>query len=214
MNKLKRFFTLLCAAAMGFTCLLSFAACADQSDKEVLRVYNWEDYIDPDIITAFEEEYDCTVEYSTFGTNENMYNELKINQGGYDLVCPSDYMIMKMIAEDMCEPFSQEFRTNGVYSQYVSPYIRNLFEENGWTDYAVGYMWGTMGFMYNPENVDAEDVKDWKVLENEKYHKKSTLKNSVRDTYFYALACVYQNELQALASQLENASITKAEYTA
>ncbi|MBR7100217.1 MAG: ABC transporter substrate-binding protein [Clostridia bacterium] len=214
MNKLKRFFTLLCAAAMGFTCLLSFAACADQSDKQVLRVYNWEDYIDPDIITAFEEEYDCTVEYSTFGTNENMYNELKINQGGYDLVCPSDYMIMKMIAEDMCEPFSQEFRTNGVYSQYVSPYIRNLFEENGWTDYAVGYMWGTMGFMYNPENVDAEDVKDWKVLENEKYHKKSTLKNSVRDTYFYALACVYQDELQALASQLEDASITKAEYTA
>ena len=114
MNKLKRFFTLLCAAAMGFTCLLGFAACADQSDKQVLRVYNWEDYIDPDIITAFEEEYDCTVEYSTFGTNENMYNELKINQGGYDLVCPSDYMIMKMIAEDMCEPFSEDFKTNGV----------------------------------------------------------------------------------------------------
>lgn len=100
-----------------------------------------------------------------------MYNELKINAAGYDLVCPSDYMIMKMINEDMVEPFSDKFVQNGTYSSYASPYIKELFEENGWTRYAAAYMWGTMGFVYNPAFVDAEDLSSWAGIWDSKYAK-------------------------------------------
>ncbi len=223
MMKTNKFLALLGAAFIALSSCLTFVSCGDTSEKEVLRVYNWEEYICNeddeeagyiDLVAAFEEEYDCIVEYSTFGTNENMYNELKINEGSYDLVCPSDYMIMKMIKEGMCEPFSQEFLTNGTYAQNVSPYIKGIFEDNGWNEYAIGYMWGTMGFMYNPECSDtiAEDVTDWKVLGEENYYNKSTLKNSVRDTYFYALACIYQDELKALAEEYERGELTASEY--
>ena len=225
MRKIQKFLALMGATVVALSSCLLFASCAQTETKEVLRIYNWEDYICNeedeeygyiDLIAAFEEEYDCEVEYSTFGTNENMYNELKINEGSYDLVCPSDYMIMKMIRENMCEPFTEDFRTNSLYAQNVSPYIRNIFEENGWDKYAVGYMWGTMGFMYNPEASDTitEDVQSWSVLENEKYYKKSTLKDSVRDTYFYALACVYEDELAALAEQYESGAIDAEVYNA
>lgn len=224
MKKLTRIAALIGAAVIALSSSLLFTACGEENGKkEVLRIYNWEDYICNeydeesgylDLIAEFEKEYDCTVEYSTFGTNENMYNELKINEGSYDLVCPSDYMIMKMIKEDMCEPFTEDFKTNGEYAKNVSPYIRGIFEDNGWDDYAVGYMWGTMGFMYNPETVATEDVSSWTVLEKETYNKKSTLKNSVRDTYFYALACVYQDELTALAQSYQNGELIADEYNA
>ena len=223
MRKTQRLFAIAGAACVALSSALLFTACADGEEKQVLRIYNWEDYICNendeeagyvDLVAAFEEAYGCEVEYSTFGTNENMYNELKINEGSYDLVCPSDYMIMKMINEDMCEPFTEDFKTNSSYAENVSPYIREIFEENGWDDYAVGYMWGTMGFMYNPAASDtiAEDVQSWKVLENEAYYKKATLKDSVRDTYFYALACVYNDELAALADEYESGDMTAEEY--
>ena len=149
----KRLLALTAALCLLLPAALALSGCA-ASDTPVLRVYNWEDYISQptvnndgsveddyvDLIAQFEEEYGVRVEYSTFGTNENMYNELKINAGGYDLVCPSDYMIMKMIEEDMVEPFTDDFLQNGTYSQYVSPYIADLFERNGWTRYAAAYM--------------------------------------------------------------------------
>ena len=223
MKGIQRFAALFFSGAMLAAFCLPLASCAGQEKKEVLRIYNWEDYIcneeneedgTIDLISAFEEEYDCKIEYSTFGTNENMYNELDINPGSYDLVCPSDYMIMKMIENKMCEPFSDDFLQNSAYAENVSPYIKSIFEENGWDRYAVGYMWGTMGFMYNPELVDKEDVSEWSVLQSEKYRNMSTLKDSVRDTYFYALACLYDEELKSYAEKYENAELSAAEYNA
>ena len=212
------------ALAMLLPFVLGAAGCSsEQGGKQVLRVYNWEDYIADeddeesgysDLISAFEEEYGVTVEYSTFGTNENMYNELKINAAGYDLVCPSDYMIMKMIEEDMVEPFTDDFLQNSAYSQYASPYIRELFAENGWTQYAVAYMWGTMGYVYNPELVDAEDMQSWAGIWSEKYSGKSTIKDSVRDSYFLGVAYVYRDELNALTAQYKAGSLSAVDYNA
>ena len=241
MKNTKRLFSV--AAALGLFLLnaLSLTACGSGETQEVLRIYNWEDYISAeddeeggtvDLIAAFEETYDCKVEYSTFGTNENMYNELQINPGSYDLVCPSDYMIMKMIKEDMLEPFSEDFKQNSAYAENVSPYIRNIFEsnyalveENGeqvrhyWSDYSIGYMWGTMGFMYNPEAVNEEAVSSWLALDRytdpeDGVLNRATLKDSVRDTYFYALACVYNDELKELAAKHDEGGLTDEEYTA
>lgn len=224
---MKRYLTALCAFLIALPLLLPLAGCSSAKKGEVLRVYNWEDYIStpkssdgeddesiPDLIAAFEKEYGVTVEYSTFGTNENMYNELKINAAGYDLVCPSDYMIMKMINENMVEPFSEEFLNNGTYSTFASPYIKNLFDKNGWTQYAAAYMWGTMGFVYNPELVDANDLSSWAGIWDIKYHKKSTIKDSVRDSYFLGVAYVYRDELTDLAARYAAGTVNAEEYSA
>ena len=203
------------------TLALSAAGCAASSASTVLRVYNWEDYISQpdgesdeyvDLIAKFEEENPgVTVEYSTFGTNENMYNELKINAAGYDLVCPSDYMIMKMISEDMVEPFTDDFLANSNYTKYASPYIKDLFEENGWTRYAAAYMWGTMGYVYNPALVNAEDLSSWAGIWSSAYDHMTTIKDSVRDSYFLGVAYVYRDELKALADEYNAAEMTLAD---
>ena len=162
----------------------SFTACAKTEDTSVieLNVYNWEDYIaqdsDADLISEFESYYYDTygkrvkVNYSTFGTNENMYNELQLSKVktangydyGYDLVCPSDYMLQKMIYEGMVEKLDYSIAEGEEgslynYERYVSNHIYTLFKNQtdidgnyiNWNEYAIPYMFGTMGFVYNPE---------------------------------------------------------------
>ncbi len=202
----------------------TYAKSNSKEDEEiVLRVCNWEEYIDlggwgedelieledgteilgenalyEDFETWYYEIYGkkVKVEYSCFGTNEDLYNMLNMGDE-YDLVCPSDYMLMKLIAEDKVVPFSDEFfdtsDENNYYINGVSPYIKAAFEENKingepWSRYAAGYMWGVTGLLYNPEEVSAEDAKSWKLLENEKYKRRITIKDNVRDSYFSTLA--------------------------
>ena len=228
---IKRIFCAVSLLCLCLPMLLPLAGCSSSENVQTLRVYNWEDYISTsddegesiDLIAKFEEENPgVRVEYSTFGTNENMYNELKIGGGGYDLVCPSDYMIMKMIAEDMCEPFTEEFLQESHYAQYASPYIRELFDRNYaevngekryWSEYSVPYMWGTMGYVYNPELVDPHDMESWAGIWKEANAGKSTIKDSVRDSYFLGVAYVYREELAALAQQYGVTDLSSENYT-
>lgn len=229
----KRIMTAALALCLLLTFLLAAAGCAADTAL-VLRVYNWEDYISEptenadgtveddyvDLIAEFEESYfeetgtRVRVEYSTFGTNENMYNELQINPGSYDLVCPSDYMIMKMISEGMVEEFSDDFLANSSYAKYASPYIKDLFAEYRWTKYAVAYMWGTMGYVYDPalSGTIEEDLSSWAGLWEPAYARKATIKDSVRDSYFLGVAVVYRDELTQLKAQYESGQIGTDEY--
>lgn len=208
-------------------------ACGDadyEEDTVVLRVSNWEEYIDEgdwdddelidledgtdiigyeSMVDDFEEWYadtygvDVKVEYSTFGTNEELYNQLTIGDV-FDLVCPSEYMIMKMMREGMLVPFSEDFyNTENEYSYYangVSPYIKDIYDDlniNGEaiSKYAAGYMWGTLGLVYNPEEVTEEEASRWDLLINDKFRKRVTVKDSVRDTYIAALPIIYYDEI-------------------
>lgn len=214
----------------------SDAAAADDAkdggDVTVLRVCSWEEYIDlggwedderisldngADIFGVnpmyedFEDWYFETtgkrvkVEYSCFGTNEDLYNQLTLGDT-YDLVCPSDYMLMKLIAEDMAIPFSGEFfdpeNEYNYYTRGVSPYIARVFQENeiggtAWEKYAAGYMWGTTGVLYNPKRMSEEEASTWAVFANPKFHRQVTLKDNVRDTYFAALGLLREEKLTA-----------------
>ncbi len=203
------------------------AAAAEEAESEktvTLRVCNWEEYIDlgdwdeeetidlesgdiigeNSMVEDFEEWYYETygirvkVEYSTFGTNEDLYNMLTLGDV-FDLVCPSEYMIMKLMAENELVPLSEEFFDTEIpenyYSRGVSPYIRRIFEEkkiNGepWGDYAAGYMWGVTGIVYNPEEVDEEDTRTWDILSNPDYYRQVTIKDNVRDSYFAAVGAL------------------------
>lgn len=136
------------------------------------------------------------VEYSTFGTNEDLYNRLNLGDK-YDLVCPSEYMIMKLLNEDKLEKYSQNFFNDSVEENYyihnVSPFIANMFNDNEWDEYAACYMWGTTGLVYNPETADEQEVLSWDVLTNSDYKHKVTVKDNVRDSYFAAL-CISNSE--------------------
>ena len=196
---------------------------AESEEKAVtLRVCNWEEYIDlgdwdetidlesgdiigeNSMVEDFEEWYYETygkrvkVEYSTFGTNEDLYNMLTLGDV-YDIVCPSEYMFMKLMAEKMLVPLSDEFfdetDENNYYTRGVSPYIREVFENheiNGesWAKYAAGYMWGITGIVYNPEVVSEEEASTWRILNNPKFKRQVTIKDNVRDSYFAAVGAL------------------------
>ena len=200
-----------------------------KAEEEVtyLRVYNWYEYIedgkDEDgnkITTSVMEEWEADykartgktvkVVYEMFETNAIMLNTLKTGKTSYDLVCPSDYIIQKMIREDMLEEIDLTKIPN--YATYASPYLKQLFADNGWTNYAIGYMWGTMGFIYNPDKVSESDISSWTILWNEAYKNRSTAKNSVRDTYIIGVFYVYQDELNQLASDYKNGVIDEETY--
>jgi len=229
MKRLIRAFSVSCAAFVAIFSAFSLSACSQKEEKLVLRISNWEEYIDLgewdegdliDIENPYDKEaggvmgvnsmvddftewfnsthdYTVTVEYSTFGTNEDLYNRLNLGDV-YDLVCPSDYMIMKLLAEDKLEKYSQEFLKSADTNYYydnVSPYIYNVFEEHSWTEYAACYMWGTTGIVYNPELVEDDDVTTWRILKNSAYKGKVTVKDNVRDAYFAALGILDREEL-------------------
>ncbi len=172
------------------------------------------------------------VKYSTFGTNEDMYNKIMLGKE-YDLLCPSDYMIMKLAAEGRLTPYDEDFfltegegSENNYYAKNVSPYIDGVFangkvtiktedgsEEKAWREYAAGYMWGTTGFVYNPEYVDREELENlgWSAFTNKSYANKITAKDNVRDTYFAALGVTYQEEKH---NQISSLSDLEKQYTA
>ena len=210
----------------------------DQNNKEeeeiiYLNVYNCADYIaetEEDVVGVVDQfEQYCLdtlgkvveVNYSTYETNEDMFNQLKAGGVQYDLVCPSEYMIDKLIQNDMLEKLSGDIDN---YRQYGSKYIQKVFDNLSTTNkvtnekvtfdqYAVPYMWGTMGFMYDPSKVPLEAVSSWDIIWDSKYKNQTSLKDSVRDTYITATFHVYKEELQLAKQQLTgeqyNAKVTE-----
>jgi len=208
--------------------LFSIVSVSADASVKVLRIYNWEDYISDgkddegnvtdeiaNVIDEFKDYYyekhntKIEVEYVTYATNEVMLSTLETGKSQYDLVCPSDYVIQKMIKKDMIEKVSKPIPN---YEKYASPYIKDLFSKYGWNEYGVCYMWGTMGFLYDPESVDEEDVSTWEVMWNPEYQYKVTTKDSMRDTYVAGVAYAYLDELKALNSDYDNGKITTEFY--
>ncbi len=109
---------------------------------------------------------------------------------------------------DLVDDKGNEILTN--YG-YLSPYLIDLFKEKGWNEYAIPYMWGTVGFIYNMEQLTFEEVSTWNVLWETDV--KATAKDSIRDTYMVGVMYVYQDELNSLKQQLDNNEITQAQYT-
>lgn len=195
----------------------------DQFQGQTLTVYNSSDYIDEELISSFEEEYGVKVNYYTFDTNETMYNQLTLQkEGTYDLVCPSEYMIQRLVSEDLIIPIDRS--KLDVYNTYAAQNIKNKLDEMYTTrvkddgtyytlgDYAAGYMWGTMGIVYDPEYVSREDVKTWDVFWNPEYYKMASIKNSMRDTYVVGILHAYRDELNEGKAKYEAGEITSDEY--
>ncbi|WP_415298574.1 ABC transporter substrate-binding protein [Clostridium perfringens] len=179
--KLKKFLALTCS-----TLLLSslFLGCGPKKDEEatqdknsnVLYVYNWGDYIDPELLTKFKEETGIDVKYDVYDTNEIMYQKLNSGNVSYDIVIPSDYMIEKMKEEDMLAKIDYSNIPN---YKYIGEQFKNLAYDPT-NEYSVPYMWGTVGIIYNTKRV-SDPVDSWNILWNPKYKDQVIMPDSVRD---------------------------------
>ena len=154
----------------------------NSSSKKVLNIYNWGDYIDPQLIKKFEKQTGYKVNYETFDSNEAMFT--KIKQGGtpYDIAVPSDYMIQKMAKEKLLLPLDKH-KIKGMDNN--DPQFLDLsFDKHN--KYSVPYLWGTVGILYNKKMVD-EPIDSWGVLWDEKYKDSILMQDSVRDAFGVAL---------------------------
>ncbi|MBE7080285.1 MAG: extracellular solute-binding protein [Clostridiales bacterium] len=153
------------------------------------------------------------VEYIPLQDNETMYNKIKMGDE-YDLLCPSEYMAMKLKSENLLQPYSQEFFDTTIeenyYAKNVSAYTKDIFSSNGLSEYIAGYMWGSTGFVYNPQKIGASEdeareiMSSWYCLSNPACERKITAKDNVRDSYFMGLGMYYEKELLALNPNTED----------
>lgn len=196
---MKRLFIFFAAAMMLLGC--------SEDRSRILKVYNWADYIDEELLGEFEEWYleqtgeEVEIIYQTFDINETMLSKIELGHEDYDVVCPSDYIIERMLRSDLLLPIEKDFGDTPDYTRNIAPYILDQFnniEGNGKNanDYAVGYMWGTVGVIYNPKYVSEEDVKTWDVLRNPAYAGKVLMKDAFRDVYTALLIGLNEEALE------------------
>ena len=165
--------------------ILSICGCgAGESNDNVVIVYNWGEYIDPDMLEQFEAETGIRVIYDEFETNETMYPKVEAGAAEYDVVCPSDYMISKMIQNDLLMELNFDHipnAKNNIGMQYWQQ-SEGFDPEN---KYSVPYCWGTVGILYNRTMVD-EPITSWAQLWDEKYRDEILMQDSVRDAFMVA----------------------------
>ena len=176
--------------------------------SEILKVYNWADYIDEELIGEFEQWYEeqtgesVKIIYQTFDINETMLSKIELGHEDYDVVCPSDYIIERMLMNDLLLPIDRDFGNTPDYTSNVSPYIIEKFNQieghgKNANDYSVGYMWGTVGLIYNPEFVAAEETASWDILRDPKYQGKILMKDAFRDVYTSLLIALNKEKIDA-----------------
>ena len=183
---MKKVFSLLLILMLCCTMLPAGVLAADED--VTINVYNWGQYIADgsdgyiDVNAAFTEATGIKVNYLTYDSNETMYTKLKTGGSSYDVIIPSDYMIARLIAEDMLEPLNFENIPN---YQYIDEAYRNTDYDPD-NIYSVPYTWGTVGVIYNTKYVDEADIGSWDLLWNEKYADKILMFNNPRDAFAIA----------------------------
>ncbi len=195
-------------------CCLAAISCSEAPRSQVLKIYNWADYIDESVLEDFKVWYkeqtgeEVEIIYQLFDINEIMLAKIEKGKEDFDVVCPSEYIIERMLRNDMLLPIDKEFGETENYIKNVSPYIIERFNKidgNGKNanDYAVGYMWGTTGLLYNTKYVTEEEASTWETLHNEKFEKKIFIKDAFRDVYSAVLIHLRQKELAAGTTTLD-----------
>lgn len=178
----------------------------NQSDSNKLVIYNWGDYIDPELLTKFTKETGIKVEYETFDSNEAMYT--KVKQGGttYDIAIPSDYTIDKMIKENLLVKLDKS-QIKGL--ENIDPsFLNKSFDPNN--DYSIPYFWGTVGIVYNDQMVQTAP-KHWEDLWRKEYRDNIMLVDGAREvlgfganTLGYSLNTKKMSELKAIEQKLNS----------
>lgn len=174
---MKKMYSIFLLVALFF-----LTSCRSSETGRVLHVYNWGDYIDMETVAMFEEETGIKVVYDTFASNEDMYVKIKQNSDPYDVVVPSEYMIERMIREDMLLPLDKSKLTN---FGKLDPRLMDKEYDPG-NQYSIPYFWGTLGLIVNKSYI-SEDIDSWSALWDNKYKGQIIMYNSQRDSIAVAL---------------------------
>jgi spermidine/putrescine transport system substrate-binding protein/spermidine/putrescine transport system permease protein len=168
-----------------------------------INVYNAGEYIDTAVLSAFEKQYSARVNYDTFDSNETMYTKL-LGGSSYDVIVPSDYMIERMISEDMLQPLNQDQQTNEADYDPAVLKMRDAYDKDG--KYSVPYFWGSVGLVYDKTVVSEDDIKSegWNILKDTKYKGNIYYYDSQRDGFMvafkalgYSMNTENEDEIQA-----------------
>ena len=188
--------------------LATVVACSENRDQ-VLKVYNWSNYIDEDVIPEFEQWYrqqtgsDIKVIYQTFDINETMLAKIEKGHEDFDVVCPSDYIIERMLNSGLLIPL--DFASLPDSINYIknnrSPYIQEMFSrinpDIDANDYSVAFMWGTTGILYNAKYVTDEEASTFDIIRNPKFAGKIFMKDAPRDVFGPVMIYLNQDKLKS-----------------
>lgn len=182
----KAVMAVLTAAVICIICgVLFLSGFGSGKSGDQVRVYCFGDYIDPALVEEFEEETGIEVVMDTFDTNEEMYPVIKNESVKYDVICASDYMIEKLISEDRLAEIDYASIPNIANLEKSYLELSETFDPGN--RYAVPHTWGTLGILYNTENVPEGSLTSWNDLWDEKYAQKIVMPDSMRDTLAVAL---------------------------
>lgn len=186
---------------------VALLSCSEDRSS-ILKVYNWADYIDEDLLDEFEVWYkeqtgeSVKIIYQTFDINETMLSKIELGHEDYDVVCPSDYIIERMLRNDLLLPIDKNYGDTPNYLGNVAPYMAEKMNEieghgKNANDYAVGYMWGSVGLIYNPKYIPDEEARSWEVLRNPAYKGKVLMKDAFRDVYTSLLVGLNRDKIDS-----------------
>ena len=196
---MKKMFMLISVLVLS----LALVGCGDSREK--LYVLNWGEYMNPDLITQFEEEFNVNVVYKEVASNEEMENKLQTEAAPYDIVIPSDYMVDKLRQQG----FLQEIDTTklpALNDITIMSEVTDLYAGKGYENYLVPYFWGTFGIMYNTESVAMEDLDGtWDVLFDPDTTYEIGMYDSSRDSVGAALLALGYDINSNVTSELDEA---------
>ena len=184
------------------------SSCGRVDRAHQLKVLNWADYIDEDVKENFEQWYfeqtgeKVQLVYETFDINETALTKIEVGHEDYDVFCPSEYIIERMLKKDLLIPIQKELIPDSIYYfDNISPFVLNKFQQMApshdvqVSDYTCGYMWGTTGFIYNPQFVNPEDLRSWGAILDPKFENRILMKDAFRDVYSVLVLYAYRDEL-------------------
>ena len=193
------------------------SSCGGSDRAHQLKVLNWADYIDEGVKTNFEQwYYEQTGEkvelvYETFDINETALTKIEVGHEDYDVFCPSEYIIERMLKKGLVLPIQKDLIPDSIYYfDNISPFVAEKFQQMApsadvkVSDYTAGYMWGTTGFIYNPQFVNREDLVSWAAVLNPQFENRILMKDAFRDVYSVLV-------LYAYADAIERGEVTRDE---
>lgn len=203
---MKKISLILAVAAIA----LAFASCGGTDRAHQLKVLNWADYINEDVKAEFENWYfeqtgeKVEIIYETFDINETALTKIEVGKEDYDVFCPSEYIIERMLKKNLLLPIQKDLIADSIwYFDNVAPFAVEKFQQMAPSadinvaDYTVGYMWGTTGFIYNPQYVDADDLRSWDAVLNPKFENRILMKDAFRDVYSVIVLYAFRDQIAA-----------------